>query len=288
VSDVAAVVDVSEKTIFNYFPTKESLVFDMEDHQAEQITRVLRDSPPGVGLVRSIVAMLEADIDELIEQMRDEDGPGADFTTVRRFAEMIENSATLTAAMYGMQERLALVAATVLAERVGVDPDDPEPQQAAVMVLGLWRMSFRAMIRHADEGIGIEELRAAVMDDICRAASVAEGGIASFDLVVGPSSGKDAVARAAKAAEVSSRQLMAAVKEARESWKQVVVEFKAHAREQDEAARRESAAELRLNHREYRDEIRRLKREYRQQAMATQRAKAEVRRAQSDAWRSRR
>src|ERR1700733_683982 len=37
VSEIARIVGVSEKTVFNYFPTKESLVFDRADEGVERL-----------------------------------------------------------------------------------------------------------------------------------------------------------------------------------------------------------------------------------------------------------
>src|SRR5580698_6955988 len=46
VSEVAAACDVSEKTIFNYFPTKESLLLDREEAMTDDIRRAL--GPDGI------------------------------------------------------------------------------------------------------------------------------------------------------------------------------------------------------------------------------------------------
>src|SRR4029450_4831274 len=62
VSEIAEVCDVSEKTVFNYFPTKESLLLDREDYEAQMITEALRDHGDGASLVEAIVAVLEADV----------------------------------------------------------------------------------------------------------------------------------------------------------------------------------------------------------------------------------
>ena len=39
VAEVAAACDVSEKTVYNYFPTKESLLFDQADEGIKQIAK---------------------------------------------------------------------------------------------------------------------------------------------------------------------------------------------------------------------------------------------------------
>ena len=47
VSEVAERVGVSEKTIYNYFPTKESMVLDTADEAVERMARALRERGPG-------------------------------------------------------------------------------------------------------------------------------------------------------------------------------------------------------------------------------------------------
>ena len=42
VSEVADIVGVSEKTVYNYFPTKESMVLDWADETVESLARVIR------------------------------------------------------------------------------------------------------------------------------------------------------------------------------------------------------------------------------------------------------
>jgi AcrR family transcriptional regulator len=284
VAEIAAAVDVSEKTIFNYFPTKESLVFDREELQTARMVDAVRDPTPGQSLVQSIVRMLEDDVQEVFRLWRHEHDAGTALSGVRQFAEMIEDSPGLTAGMFGMQERMTMAVAEVLAERVGIDPDDPEPQAAAVIVLSLWRAQFRAMVRHADATVDLDAARDRVIADVRRAAAVAEGGLAAFDLVVGPASGKDGLARAAKAAEASSRRVLTAVKEARDAWKQVAAEVKAQKQSWTGLDHREAHAARRAS----RDDLRQLKRDIRQRADADARraaaaAGAEARRAAVDA-----
>jgi hypothetical protein len=61
-----------------------------------------------------------------------------------------------------------------------VDPDDPEPQIAASAVLGLWRVQFGSMARHAIGDHTVIELRDAVIADVRRAAHLIETGLWTF------------------------------------------------------------------------------------------------------------
>jgi AcrR family transcriptional regulator len=54
--DIAQAADVSEQTLYNYFPTKEHLVFDMDRELEARILRVVLDRDPGVSLARALRA----------------------------------------------------------------------------------------------------------------------------------------------------------------------------------------------------------------------------------------
>src|SRR4051812_25013928 len=52
VADVAAAAEVSEKTVFNYFATKEELVFHRGAARREALIDAVRGRPPGVSVVQ--------------------------------------------------------------------------------------------------------------------------------------------------------------------------------------------------------------------------------------------
>ncbi len=65
VADVARAVDVSEKTVFNYFATKEDLVFfRSEDRLAAQV-EAIRTRAPGVSLSQLFEAETLAWLDQI-------------------------------------------------------------------------------------------------------------------------------------------------------------------------------------------------------------------------------
>jgi AcrR family transcriptional regulator len=54
VVDVANAADVSEQTVYNYFPTKQHLVLDREDEIRDRLSRLIRTRPPGMSPAAAI------------------------------------------------------------------------------------------------------------------------------------------------------------------------------------------------------------------------------------------
>jgi AcrR family transcriptional regulator len=54
VSDVARAADVSEPTVYNYFPTKERLVLDRDEEISDHLTRLIKTRSPGVSPAAAI------------------------------------------------------------------------------------------------------------------------------------------------------------------------------------------------------------------------------------------
>src|SRR3954451_22002089 len=52
VADVAEAADVSEKTVFNYFPAKEDMVFANSEEKLSSRAEAIRSPPPGTPVAR--------------------------------------------------------------------------------------------------------------------------------------------------------------------------------------------------------------------------------------------
>jgi len=63
VADVARAADVSEQTVYNYFPAKEHLVLDQDEALRDRLVRLVRDRPPGVSPAAAIRAEALAFVD---------------------------------------------------------------------------------------------------------------------------------------------------------------------------------------------------------------------------------
>lgn len=228
VAEVAEACEVSEKTVYNYFPTKESLILDREEAMTEAIKRVLGPGGAQGSPVDAAVALIVDDMHQLYDHWGDEQGQPVDLTMMRRFVELFEQTPSLRAAQRDMMDRLVEVAAAGMAARAGVDPEDPEPQIAADALLGLWRVQFRAMRKYADGTHSPTELRDLVIAEVRRAARLIDTGLWSFGMAVQGSNGREQLRVAAESANDARKQVIAAIKQAREAWRVVAAEAKSH------------------------------------------------------------
>ncbi len=117
ISEIAAACEVSEKTIYNYFPTKESLVLDREESIAADIRWALGPDTAGMSPVDAAVHSITEDMTRMLAQWNDGTNSPPDLTLFRRFWEMIERTPSLRAAQHEMMDRLIEVAAAAMAER---------------------------------------------------------------------------------------------------------------------------------------------------------------------------
>ncbi|HTY96875.1 MAG TPA: TetR family transcriptional regulator [Solirubrobacteraceae bacterium] len=215
VSEIAEIVGVSEKTVYNYFPTKESLVFDRTDETIERLVRALRERSPGESPTRAVLRALDEDMDDL------EDLPPELYVFFPMFSAMVAATPSLRAAWLDLQSRLVEVATEELARLADVDPREPEPMVAARAIVALTDLSFDSRMRHIEAGLRGAGLREAVVGDLERAARVLDAGLWSFNLLAHGARTREQLRDAAVAAENARRQVQNALRQARLAWREV-------------------------------------------------------------------
>ncbi len=208
VAEVADRVGVSEKTVYNYFPTKESMVLDGADEDVNALATALRDRPAGESITAAVVRSLQADMD------RYDQVPEALVIFVPMFAQMIDDTPTLRAAYLELHDRLARVARDELAAAAGIDPRDPEPTAAGRALASLPEIALQARVRHTQAGLRGPALRDAIVNDLERAARLLETGLWSLNLPPGATA-TDQTHQATRAAERDRAQVLKALNEAR-------------------------------------------------------------------------
>ena len=157
VAEIARAADVSEQTVFNYFPAKEDLVFDEDEAMRDRLVEAIRDRPPGASLVEGFRRVPEAMLDRLD---RFEGVPLVGMATIvsgspalqRRAREiMVANAEALT---------------RVIAEALDVPADSPRAWSVAGALLGVQFGMFRYVVSELragrERGAVLREARAEV------------------------------------------------------------------------------------------------------------------------------
>ena len=133
VAEIARAADVSEKTVFNYFPRKEDLVYWRLQSFEEELLAAVRDRAPGE-------SVLDAFAEFVLRQrglLADPDPEAAE--RLARLTRMIIGSPALLAREREIFERYASSLADLLAEETGARPGDVEPRVVAGALMGVHR-----------------------------------------------------------------------------------------------------------------------------------------------------
>jgi AcrR family transcriptional regulator len=178
VAEVAEACGVSEKTVFNYFPTKESLILDRLESTMASLRTGLDE--PGVAPVEAALRILDAELRAMTSWLASQDDPVQASAAIRRFGTLIQASPSLRAHQSDMMDQFVAVAAEILAGRAGVSPLDPEPQITAAALLGLWRVQALGLAKYLDGTRTPGQVHQAVTADVHRAAQLIDTGVSSF------------------------------------------------------------------------------------------------------------
>jgi AcrR family transcriptional regulator len=132
VAEIAKAADVSEVTVFNYFPTKEDLFYGGMQFFEEQLIDAVRGRPRG-----------ESGLDAFRRRLLEGSGRLATkerVDAIRKAAQTISASPALVARERDIVDRYTRQLAAVLAEDTGAAPDDVEPLGAAGALMVVHRM----------------------------------------------------------------------------------------------------------------------------------------------------
>jgi AcrR family transcriptional regulator len=163
VAEVAEAADVSEKTVFNYFPTKEDLFYDEVPAREEALRQAIRGRRAGESILASLRRLQSSECPRMCS-------PG--FAV---FARIIEESPALQAKELEVMARFSAALAETIQEELGVDERDA--RIAAGLLVSVHRQLFRAARKQALAGrngpAAVRRLRA----DLERAYQLLEHGL---------------------------------------------------------------------------------------------------------------
>jgi AcrR family transcriptional regulator len=131
VTEVAREAEVSEATVFNYFPTKEDLVFHRMEAFEGELLEAVRDRPEGESIVQAFGRFVVRPRGFLAS-----DDPAAT-RGMRAAARVLTGSPALMARQREILERYTDTLAAFVAEERKMSPDDPEAWVVANALIGL-------------------------------------------------------------------------------------------------------------------------------------------------------
>ena len=146
VAEIAAAADVSEKTVFNHFATKEDLAFAGREQGIAQFVAAITERTPGSSVLDAFRAMTHSVLDVLVA------GGDEDLLTV---AKIIRNSRTLQERLtVGWESGAAAITAAV-AQTSAAGEDDLVP---GIVARTLW-FTHRSIFLLALQGLLADEDR---------------------------------------------------------------------------------------------------------------------------------
>ena len=177
VARIAAACEVSEQTVFNYFPTKESMFLDRADAMTNAVADAVRE-PGSVSLAEAVVQALDGGTHPVQREAMDE---ALQLHLSRLFFDVAAGSPTLAAARLANFARFTDEVSVALAQRIGADPIDPEVQIATQVIAGLVRVRLQSTFHHVQQATSLAALNDIIRRDLLRAAQLAEPTLTAFD-----------------------------------------------------------------------------------------------------------
>jgi AcrR family transcriptional regulator len=140
VDDIAAAADVSPRTFFNYFPTKEAAVFGASPGRLEALRYGILHEAPGQSALEALRVVLISEARARVADLSELGGDAASWLKRMRSAY---SDPHLRAALASHMAVLDRVVTEAIAERLGTDPEsDPYPAVLAAASTGVMRATM--------------------------------------------------------------------------------------------------------------------------------------------------
>jgi AcrR family transcriptional regulator len=176
VAEIARVADVAETTVFNYFPTKEDLVYWRLESFEEELLTTIRERPAGESVLAAFRRFLLVQRG-LLGRAGDDDDAREQLASVAR---MIVSSPALLAREQRIFAGYTASLAALIADEEGAGGDAIEPRVAANALIGVHRALVDLARGLVVAGAPPERIAGAVRSEADRAFGLLEQGLGEY------------------------------------------------------------------------------------------------------------
>lgn len=150
VDQIADGVEVSQRTFFRYFSSKEDVVFVLQDETQQHFLDAVRRRPAGEAPLRALRNALDASWDSIGEAIAEIVPIGL----YMRMWQVIETTPTLLAVHMRRSTELEEQLAALFTEREALAPSDPRPRVLVASFSGVMRAAGRQWGEGEDITVG--------------------------------------------------------------------------------------------------------------------------------------
>jgi AcrR family transcriptional regulator len=174
VAEIARAAEVSEATVFNYFATKEELVYNRLEAFEEELLAAIRDRPGGESITAAFARFISTPRGLLASRDPDE------VEKLAALSRMIAHSPALLARERQIFDAYTDSLAALIAEETAAPADSTEPWVVANALLGVHRANVDFARRRVVAGARNPALARSVRKQIVEAIAALERGLADY------------------------------------------------------------------------------------------------------------
>jgi AcrR family transcriptional regulator len=171
VAEVAEAAGVSEKTVFNYFPAKEDLVFPDGEQRWASLLESIRERPAGASIVEPFRQATHEFLDRVAANEVD---------ALLARPRLVMQSDALRARLFVWWEREASLLAPVIAEAAGAKDGELVPMVVARTLAWTHRVTFRAAITRLLDGADAKRVARDLRKQADDAYDLLESGLRDY------------------------------------------------------------------------------------------------------------
>lgn len=174
VAEIARAADVSEATVFNYFPAKEDLVYEGMEEYERFMLQGIRDRPADETVLNAFLRLVVEPRGLLVDE-----APDAEYRLVSA-VRIVADSPALQARERRTFDHYTQVLAELIAAEAGAGAHDVEPWVVANALLGVQRALLQHLRREVLAGVRGERLNRSIRSHGEQALALLETGLANY------------------------------------------------------------------------------------------------------------